>query len=222
MIEDIAFSFAFSPDGRWLVAQDSKQAIWLWDFKTLKRERQLSKPGIGGTRNLSFVDDSQVLAIYTSQPHRIDITTGEDALVPIQTSKPDINLTQTGKDQFSISLGGLSDDNAMSHALAVNRRSSVIAIGRAWYGKPAFVDVFDLAQMKLVRRFKPKEGGTESSLSFDGTILAIEGAKDATLWKLSDGKQFTSVKGDGLVLFSPTILELIVTDGSNLRIYTPN
>lgn len=220
LIDDIGFSLAISPDSRWLAAQDSKQAIWLWDFMSLKRERQLVKAGVGGAPNMHFTSNDHLVLLYGSNPHRINIGTGEDTIIPVKTSKPEIEVRQTGPDQFAFSLGALSDDSAMSHNLAVSR-GSLVAVGRAWYGKPAFVDVFDLARMQRVHRLKPKVGGTQASFSFDGTILAIEGAEQVTLWKMADGKQFASLKGDGLVEFSPTALELAVTDGSTLLIYSP-
>ncbi|MFY9622606.1 MAG: WD40 repeat domain-containing protein [Pyrinomonadaceae bacterium] len=219
-IDDIGFALAISPDGLWLVAQDSKQAVWLWDFKTLKREKQLVKPGVGGARDISFIGNRQVALVYGSNPHLIDITSGEDKLIPVKTSQPQINLEKTGSDQFAISLGKLSDDSAMSHNLSA-AGSSLIAVGRGWYGNPAFVDTFDVTNMKTVRRYKPKEGGTETSFSFDGTLLAIAGAKQATIWSLADGKQLAAVKGNGWVKFSPTNLELAVADGSTLVIYSP-
>lgn len=220
LIEDVGFSFAISPDSRWLVAQDSKQAFWLWDLKTLKREKQLVKAGLGGARDMNFTDNQHLVVVYGNDPHRIDVVSGENELIPIRIGQPKINLQQTGKDQFAISLGGLSDDNAMSHHLA--SRGSLVAIGRGWYGKPSFVDVVDLTKVNGARRFKPKEGGTQASFSFDGNLLAIEGAKEVTLWKLADGKQLTSVRGDGMVQFSPLSLELAVTDGNSVIFYTPN
>jgi hypothetical protein len=180
----------------------------------------LVKAGLGGARDMNFSDNQRLVMIYGSEPHLIDLASGEDKTIPVKTSRPQIKLQRTGKDELAISLGELSDDSAMIHSVAVSR-GSLIAVGRAWYGKPAFVDVFDLARTQRVRRLKPKEGGTQASFSFDDSILAIEGAKDVTLWKVAEGKQFASVKGDGLVEFSPTALELAVTDGSTLIIYSP-
>ena len=218
-IDDIGFALAISPDDLWLVAQDSKQAVWLWDFKTLKREKQLVEAGVGGARDMSFIGNRQVALIYGSNPHLIDIPSGEDTLIPVKTSRPQINVEKTGSDQFAISLGKLSDDSAMSHNLSA-AGNSLIAVGRGWYGNPAFVDIFDVTNMKTVRRYKPKEGGTQTSFSFDGTLLAIAGAK-ATIWSMADGKQLTAVKGNGWVEFSPTTLELAVAEGSTLLIYSP-
>ena len=218
LIEDIGFSFAISPDGDWLVAQDSKQAIWLWNLKTLKREKQLVKAGVGGARGMNFTDSQHFVVVYGSNPHLIDVQSGTDTIIPVKTSQPKINLQQTGQDQFAISLGELSDDSAMSHNLT--SRGSLIAVGRGWYGKPAFVDVFDLEKTKAVGRFKPKNGGTQASFSSDGSVLAIEGAKEVTLWKIADGKQFSSLKGSGIVEFSPAALELAVTDDATLIIYS--
>src|SRR5687768_1625867 len=133
------------------------------------------------------------------QPHLIDVQSGTDTIIPVKTSQPKIHLQQTGQDQLAISLGELSDDSAMSHNLT--SRGSLIAVGRGWYGKPAFVDVFDLEKTKAVGRFKPKNGGTQASFSSDGSVLAIEGAKEVTLWKIADGKQFSSLKGSGIVEF---------------------
>ncbi|HEV2905160.1 MAG TPA: hypothetical protein VGW32_08940, partial [Pyrinomonadaceae bacterium] len=168
----------------------------------------------------SFIGNRQLVLIYGSNPHLIDIASGEDKVIPVKTSQPQLNVEKTGSDQFAISLGKLSDESAMSHNLSVGG-SSLIAVGRGWYGNPAFVDIFDVAKMKAVRRYKPKEAGTQASFSFDGSLLAIAGTK-ATIWSTTDGKQLAAVKGNGLVAFSPNTLELAVTDESTLVIYGPN
>jgi WD40 repeat protein len=222
-IEDIAFSIAVSRDALWLAGQDSKQALWLWDMTTFKRSKQLTKPGGGGARDLLFTADGRhLLLIYGNDPHLIDVTTVNDSLLPVRTAKPQINLKQTGNDQFSISLGALNDDSAMSHNLALSSNSALIAIGRGWYGKPAFVDVLDMDKKERVKRFKPKDGGFAASFSFDNSLIAIEGAQNVTVWGLVDGKQRAVVKGDGLVQFSPKSMELAVTNGNSLIVYTSN
>lgn len=220
-LEDVAFSFAASRDGRWLAAQDSKQALWLWDLTTLKRTRQLVKPGVGGAHDMSFTPDGRhVIVIYGNDPHLIEVTTGTDTLLPVRTAKPQLNIKQTGDNQMVMSLGALDDDSAMSHNLALSADGSLVAVGRGWYGKPAFVDVFDLAKLKRVNRYKPKDGGTQVSVSFDNSLLAIEGAKTVTLWRVGEGKQYGAVKGNGLLQFSPSSLELAVTDDTALILYT--
>ena len=220
-IEDIGFSFAISDNSRWVVGQDSQQAIWLWDLTTLKRVRQLGKSGIGGALDMCFLDAQHLVVVYGYEPHLIDIETSANTVLPVRTSKPQMNVKQVGDKQFSISLGSLDDDSAMSHHLAVNPGRSLVAVGRGWYGKPDFVDVFDLAKMQRVGRYKPKDGGTQASFSFDNSLLAIEGAKNVTLWKVSEGKQIGSVQGNGLVQFSPKSLELAVTNDNSLTLYVP-
>ena len=221
-LEDVAFSFAISRDGRWLAGQDSKQALWLWDLTTLKRTKQLVKAGVGGARDINFTADGQhVVVVYGNDPHLIDVAAGTDTVLPVRTAKPQINIKQTGDNQMVMSLGALDDDSAMSHNLALSANGAFVAVGRGWYGKPAFVDVFDISKMKRVGRYKPKDGGTQASLSFDNAFLAIEGAKTVTLWKVGEGKQYGTVKGNGSVQFSPTSLELAVTDDNTLILYTP-
>lgn len=221
-LEDVAFSFAVSRDGRWLAGQDAKQALWLWDLITLKRTKQLVKAGVGGAHDMSFTADGQhVIVIYGNDPHFIEVTAGTDTVLPVRTAKPQISIKQTGDNQMVMSMGALDDDSAMSHNLALSANGALVAVGRGWYGKPAFVDVFDLSKMKRTGRYKPKDGGTQVSLSFDNSFLAIEGAKTVTLWKVGEGKQYGAVKGNGLVQFSPTSLELAVTDDNALILYQP-
>jgi WD40 repeat protein len=221
-LEDVAFSFALSRDGRWLAGQDSKQALWLWDLTTLKRTKQLVKQGVGGARDIAFTaDGQQVVVVYGNDPHLIDVTAGTDTMLPVRTAKPQINIKQTGDNQMVMSMGELNDDSAMSHNLALSANGVLVAVGRAWYGKPAFVDVFDLSKMQRVGRYKPKDGGTQVSLSFDNLLLAIEGEKNVTLWKVGEGKQYGVVKGNGRAQFSPTSLELAVINDSTLILYMP-
>ena len=75
--------------------------------------------------------------------------------------------------------------------------------------------------MKRLGRYKPKDAGTLTSFSFDNSLLALEGAEKVTIWRIANGKQVASVKGDGIMQFSPTSMELAVTDGDNLIIYAP-
>ena len=221
-LEDVAFSFAVSRDGHWLAGQDSQQALWLWDLTTLKRTKQLGKSGVGGAHNLNFTADAQhIVVVFGNDSHLIDVTSGADTKLPVRTTKPQVNIKQTGNDQFAISLGALDDDSAMSHNLALSNGGGFVAVGRGWYGKPAFVDVLDISKMQRIGRYKPKEGGTQSSFSFDDSLLAIEGAKTVTLWKISEGKQDGAVQGNGLVQFSPKSLELAVTNDNSLILYTP-
>lgn len=221
-VEDVAFSFAVSRDGRWLAGQDSKQGLWLWDLTTLKRTKQLVKSGVGGAHDMNFTADGQhIVVVYGSDPHLIDLTAGTDTVLPVRTAKPQINLKQTGNDQFEMSLGNLDDDSAMSHNLALSLNGTLVAVGRGWYGKPAFVDVLDISKMQRVGRYKPKDGGTQASLSFDNSFLAIEGARNVTLWKVGEGKQYGVVIGNGRVKFSPTSLELAVANDNTLILYVP-
>ena len=221
-LEDAAFSFAVSRDGQRLVAQDSQQALWLWDLTTLKRTRQLVKAGVGGAYDANFTsDDQHVVVVFGSDPHLIDVASGTDAKLPVRTAKPKVNLKQTGDKTFVMSLGALDDDSAMSHNLSISKGGTLVAVGRGWYGKPAFVDVFDTNKMQRLGRLKPKEGGTQSSFSFDDSLIAIEGDKTVTVWKVSEGKQDGAVPGSGLVQFSPKSLELAVTNDNSLILYTP-
>jgi hypothetical protein len=59
-----------------------------------------------------------------------------------------------------------------------------VALGRGWYGRSAFVDVWDIGSMKRLGRYKAKDLGTLTSFSFDNSLLAIEGAERVTLGRL--------------------------------------
>ena len=221
-IEDVAFSCGASPDGRWLACQDTKQTIWLWDLKTLRRVKQLSDSGIGGTRAMSFTADGKYLATAYSSPLIINLETKEHlALVNPGDKKTPLKIEQSG-DQVSFSLGKMQDDDAPTHRITTSRTGSLVALSRAWYGRGnAFVDVWDIGAMKRLGRFKPKDGGLLASFSFDNSLLAIDGASNATIWDVARVKQVATLKADGKVLFSPTSLELAATDGNSLIFYVP-
>jgi WD40 repeat protein len=221
-LEDVAFSFAVSRDGHWLVGQDSKQALWLWDLTTLKRTKQLVKSGVGGASDIAFTADGQrLVVVFGNDPHFVDVAAGTDTVLPVRTSQAQISMKEAGNNQVVMSLGALDDDSAMSHNLALSGDGSLVAVGRGWYGKPSFVDVFDISKMKRVSRCKPKDGGTKVSLSFDNSLLAIEGEKNVTVWKAAEGKQSGTAKGNGFGQFSPKSLELAVTNDNTLILYTP-
>jgi len=220
-IDGVAFSGGVSPDGRWLAAQDPKQAIWLWDLETLKPVRQITEPGKGGTQNITFTADGNYIATAYSTPLLINVESKQ--VVSFASSgdkKTPLRIDQQGS-QASISLGTMQDDDAPTHRLIPSRQGRLVALGRGWYGRSAFVDVWDIGSMKRLGRYKAKDLGTLTSFSFDNSLLAIEGAERVTLWTVGTGKQATSVRGGGIMQFSPTALELAVTDGSDLILYAP-
>ena len=75
--------------------------------------------------------------------------------------------------------------------------------------------------MKRLGRYKAKGAGSLTSFSFDNSLLAVEGAEKVTILRLSNGKQIATVKGNGIMQFSPKSMELAVTDGDNLTIFRP-
>ena len=221
VVEGPAFSGAASPDGHWLAAQASDQSIWLWNLSTLTRVEQLTQPGKGGTRNINFTADAKYIATAYNTPLLINVKTKES--VPLVTSgdkKTALKVEQQGN-QVGISLGKLQDDDAPTHRVIPSKSGSLVALGRGWYGQTSFVDLWDVAVMKRIGRYKTKDGGTLTSFSFDNSLLAVEGAKKVTIWKISNGKQVGSVTGDGIMQFSPKSMELAVTDGDSLIIYVP-
>lgn len=219
-IEDVAFSGGVSPDGRWLAAQDSKQAIWLWDLSTLKRSEQLFEAGKGGTQNITFTADAKYIATAHSTPLLINLATKQTvSFTSPHDKKTPLNIKQQQGNQVVISLGNMQDDDAPTHRVIPSRTGSLVALGRAWYGQPAFVDVWDTSSMKRLGRLKAKDIGTLTSFSFDNSMLAVEGAERVTIWKVATGKQVASVKGGGIMQFSPNSIELSVTDGSDLIVY---
>ena len=75
--------------------------------------------------------------------------------------------------------------------------------------------------VEFVQFLQPKDGGLLASFSFDNSLLAIDGASNATIWDVARVKQVATLKADGKVLFSPTSLELAATDGNSLIFYVP-
>jgi WD40 repeat protein len=220
-IDGVAFSGSASPDGRWLVAQDPKQAIWIWDLSTLNRVKQLTEPGKGGMKNISLTANGRYVVTAYNTPLRIDLETNQSVpLAMAGDKKTSVNIQQEGN-RAAISLGSLQDDDAPTHRMIPSLSGSLVALGRGWYGQPDFVDVWDINAMKRIGRYKPKDAGTLTSFSFDNSLLAVEGAKKVTLWRIVNGKQVASVQSDGIMQFSPKAMELAATDGNNLLIYVP-
>ena len=220
-IEGPAFSGGVSPDGRWLAAQDADQSIWLWDLSTLTRVEQLTQPGKGGTQNINFTADAKYIATAYNTPLLINVKTKESvSLVNSGDKKTAVKIENQGN-QVGISLGSLQDDDAPTHRVIPSKSGSLVALGRGWFGQTAFVDLWDLGLMKRIGRYKTKDGGTLTSFSFDNSLLAVEGAEQVTIWRISNGKRAGSVRGDGIMQFSPKSMELSVTDGDSLVIYVP-
>lgn len=221
-LDDVAFAGGISPDGKWFAAQDAKQTIWLWDLARMKRVKKLTESGIGGANTISFTPDNKFIVAAHNRPLVINIETKEQVkLVMSGDKKSEINIQPTGNNQVIFSMGKLEDDDAITHNIVASRTGSLIALGRGWYGKPAFVDVWDINAMKRIGRYKPKDCGTLASFSFDNSLLAVEGAENVTILQVADGKQTATVKGNGLVQFAPQAMELAVTNDDTLLVYTP-
>lgn len=219
-IEGVAFAGGISPDEKLMVAMDPKQAIWIWDLKTAKPIKQLTDPGKGGAQTLAFTNNGESVVVNI-RPYLINIETRETfSFTSRSDKKTAVNIESLGGNQASISLGALQDDDAIVHRVVTSRTGNFVALGRGWYGQPAFVDVWDLRDKKRLGRFKAKGGGTLSSFSFDSSLLAIEGAEKVTFWRLEGGKQSGSVKGNGIMQFSPKSMEIAVTNDNDLLIYT--
>jgi hypothetical protein len=219
-VPGVAFAGGVSPDNKWLVAQDPKQAIWIWDLATLKPVKQLTQEGKGGAQTLTFTADGKSI-VTNIRPLMLNIENGQSfAFVKDGDKKTPLKIDMSGG-QAAISLGTLQDDDAMIHRVVASRIGSFVALGRGWYGQPAFVDVWDVGSRKRLGRFKPKGGGSLASFSFDNSLLAVEGAEKVSLWQIAKGKQVGSVKGSGIMQFSPKEMELAVTDGDELIIYIP-
>ena len=220
-IEDVAFSGGASPDGRWLAAQDPEQAIWIWDLSTLNRVKQLTEPGKGGTKNMSFTANGRYVATAYNGPLLIDVETKQSvSFVMAGEKKTSVKIEKEGN-QVGISLGSMQDDDAPTHRVMPSLSGSLVALGRGWYGRSTFVDVWDVNMMKRLGRYKAKDAGTLTSFSFDNSLLAIEGSQKVTIWRIANGKQVASVQSDGIMQFSPKAMELAATDGDNLLIYVP-
>ena len=217
-IEGVAFAGGVSPDARFLAAQNPEQAIWIWDLATLKPVRQLTESGKGGLANIAFTANGKYIA---AAGVLINIDTKEQvSFVSKSDKKTPLTMEQKG-DKVVVSLGALQDDDALTHRIIASRVGSLVALGRGWYGQPNFVDVWDVSVMKRLHRYKPKGAGTLASFSFDNSLLAIEGSEQVTIWKIGNSKQVAAVKGGGIMQFSPTSMELAVTDGTDLIIYVP-
>lgn len=221
VIEGPAFSGGASPDGRWLAAQASDQSIWLWDLSTLKRVEQLTQPGKGGTQNINFTADAKYIVTAYNNPLLLNVKTKESvSLVGSGDKETALKVEQQGN-QVVIALGAKQDDDAPTHRVIPSRSGSLVALGRGWYGQTPFVDLWDLGLMKRIGRFKTKDSGTLTSFSFDNSLLAVEGAEKVTLWNVSNGKRIGSLRGNGIMQFSPKAMELAVTDGDSLILYVP-
>ncbi|HKA20442.1 MAG TPA: hypothetical protein VKN18_19300 [Blastocatellia bacterium] len=233
-LEGITPVSGLSPDGRLLVTQNPKHAIVLWDISTMKRTKQLGETGLDGALNINFTADGKRIAVvYQHKLNLIDPDTGKMNELPIRGKPQGMKVQQTGKDTITMSLGSLDDDSAIVHRVIPSKSDSLLAVGRGWYGKPNFVDVWDYNTGKMIGRFKPKDDGALAQLSFDNSLLAIGGANSVTIWSVSNRQQVASLKaslvyedtalakGSSLFLFSPTAKELAVIDGSGLLIYVP-
>jgi WD40 repeat protein len=220
-IEGVAFAGGVSPDGLLLAAQDPKQAVWVWDLATLKPFKQLSEAGKGGADSVTFTADGKYVASDSIKPLLINVETKQNfSFDNIGDKKTSVKIEQQGN-QASISLGSMQEDDAPTHRLIPSRVGSFLALARGWYGQPTFFDLWDTNSSKRLLRFKPKDAGTLMSFSFDNSLLAIEGSEKVTILRISSGKQDSSVKGSGIMQFSPKSMELAVTDGSTLIIYVP-
>lgn len=221
-IDGVAFSGAVSPDGRWFAGPDKKETIWLWDLATLKQVKALTEPGKGSTDNMSFSADGKYLALPDKPALVIDVETKQALeLVAVGDKKTVSKIEPAGKDRFIFTLGKLEDDDAINHSVAASRTGALVALGRGWYGQPAFVDVWDISAMKRLGRYKPVDAGTLASFSFDNALVAINGGENATIWNIAESKQIATVKGGGLVQFSPISIELAVTDENKIIFYVP-
>jgi hypothetical protein len=153
------------------------------------------------------------LLINVDSKQMVSFVSGGDKKTPLKVERKG--------GQATLSLGALQDDDAITDRVIPSRVGSLIALGRGWYGKPSFVDVWDVSAMKRLGRYKPKDGGTLTSFSFDNSFVAIEGAEKVTIWKIANGKQVAALRGDGIMQFSPKSLELAATDGNSLIVYAP-
>ncbi|CAN5485045.1 hypothetical protein BH10ACI3_BH10ACI3_18450 [soil metagenome] len=220
-VEGVAFAGGVSPDGLLLAAQDPKQAIWIWDLATLKPVTQLSEAGKGAGDTISFTADGKYVAAAYNKALLINVETKQNFSFASKGDKTTpVKIEQQGN-QASISLGSMQDDDAPTHRLIPSRIGSLASLSRGWYGKPTFFDVWDINVSKRLIRFKPKDAGTLTSFSFDNSLLAIEGSEKVTILGIATGKLDSSVKGSGIMQFSPKSMELAVTDENTLIIYVP-
>ena len=220
-IDGVGFSGGVSPDTRWLAAQDPEQAIWIWDLSTLKPVTQLTEPGKGGTQNMTFTSDGKYIATSYNTALLINVDTKQSFSFTRPEDKKTPLKIETQGNQATISLGATQAGDAPTHRVIPSRTGSLVALGRGWYGQAAFVDVWDFVASKRLGRYRAKDIGSLTSFSFDNSLLAVEGAERVTLWRIASGKQVTSVKGSGIMQFSPIALELAVTDRTDLIVYRP-
>jgi WD40 repeat protein len=214
-IEGTFYSGAISPDNRWLAAQSADQSVWLWDLATLKPVTQLTEKRWGRSEAMSFSADGKRVMVAVEKGLLIDIEQKVDhSFGAILGDDPSLRLVVTEDGKLALALGKPGDDDATVHRVATSRSGPLVALGRGW-----FVDLWD--GFKRRGRIKPKEDGSEVSFSYDDSLLAISGTENTTIWKVSNRKRLASVKGSGVVQFSPTSLELAVTDRASLIIYAP-
>jgi WD40 repeat protein len=220
-----------SVDGKWLVTQDPKHVLALWDLTTFKRTKELGKTGLDGAVNVNFTADGRSIAIaFDHRLDLIDVGSRKIAEIPIRGKPQGMKVEATGPNTVVLSLGALDDDSAIIHRVVPGTRGPLLAVGRGWYGKPNFVDLWDYSAARTVRRFKPKDDGQLAQISFDDLYLAIGGARTVTVWSVTSGEQVAELsateifeetplaKGTPLFAFSPAADEIAVVENTNVHI----
>ncbi len=221
-VKELGYASAVSADGRLLAGKDSKGNILLWDLSTLKKLKSLTDSANGGINDMSFTADGKHLITADKPSLIINVETKQkQELSAAKDKKTPVKIQQVEKDKFVFSMGKLEDDDAITHRVVASSAGTLVALGRGWYGQPAFVDVWDFGSMKRLGRYKPEGSGTLASFSFDSSLLAIQGAEQATVWNIAQNKQIAAIKSSGLVKFSTTSVELAVTDENKLMVYAP-
>jgi WD40 repeat protein len=223
-----------SGDGNWLVNQDPKHVIVVWDLTTLKRKKELGKAGLDGAVNINFTADGRSIAV--AMEHRldlIDVSNGKLTELPIRGKPQGMKIQMTGKNTAVMTMGALDDDSAIIHRVVPSTKSALLAVGRGWYGKPQFIDVWDYVGGKMLGRFKPQDDGQLAQFSSDDSMVAIAGAASVSIWKVATGEQLANMKatqvfddtplakGSTLFTFSPVARELALVDGLSIRIFAP-
>ena len=198
----------------------SKCTSCFWDLKTMKRVKRLTKADVEGVKTIGFTADGKyVVSAYNYSPFLISIETGENTQIPIKTKATPLKMQSIKNNQVAISLGPLEDDNAISHTARPSQTGDLIAIGRGWYGKPEFVDLWDNASGKRIGRYKSDEGGVFAIFSYDNSLLAVQNPNALTIWIVSKGRRLGTMKCSGPAEFSPRVKELTLTCGTKLLLY---
>ena len=198
----------------------------IWDYKSGGMVADLNMAG--GTRRVQIeftVDGKYLLLTPDSGWSKIlDLTSGAvidgDSFAK-KRNRSRLRIEKTGENTVKLSLGRQTDDNAPILQVEPGRTKPLAALVRAWQSDRWLVDVVDLATKRRLTRLKSKNRVTGVSFSHDDSLIAIQRSK-TTIWRIKRKKKIASLEGSGRIVFSSQSYDLLVADGTSLRVYSPD